>query len=415
MNLEFTGERVIPGLVDVSLWNEHLARYRFAARFVLDKRVLDAGCGSGYGSNILAKTADLTIGIDISESALQYSQSNSEDLPQNWTCGTCEALPFRPQSFDAVVAFETIEHLSDQSAFLAEVRSILTTDGLFIVSTPNREYYTESRAQSGPNPFHTREFNRSEFQNLLRTYFEHVEVLVEDHTEGLLIRAEPIGSVSAEVEDHTFRPETVNFFLAICSNAPLPRIESYLFLPRTANLLQERSLHIARLESELAMKDTWLHKAAAEHQVLVEQFRRQTAELESSNDWARTNSEQAEERGQRVVELQDELSSTQAHYQALMTDLEKEFEAHVQWATSNEEHLNRQLTERTDDLQRQTAELFQCVDLLHASESLVRQRTDWALVLDSQRELLEAKLAAVQSSRWLRFGRKLGLGPELQP
>jgi hypothetical protein len=46
---EFTGERVIPALVDDNLLNEHVARYRFAARFGQDAAVLDAGCGSCYG------------------------------------------------------------------------------------------------------------------------------------------------------------------------------------------------------------------------------------------------------------------------------------------------------------------------------------------------------------------------------
>ena len=52
---EFTGERVIPGEVDVDLLNEHMARYTFAARLARGKRVLDAGCGAGYGSAELAR------------------------------------------------------------------------------------------------------------------------------------------------------------------------------------------------------------------------------------------------------------------------------------------------------------------------------------------------------------------------
>ena len=56
---EFTGERVIPGQVDVDLLNEHLARYAFAARLARGKRVLDAGCGAGYGSAELARIGAL--------------------------------------------------------------------------------------------------------------------------------------------------------------------------------------------------------------------------------------------------------------------------------------------------------------------------------------------------------------------
>ena len=62
---EFTGERLIPGQVDVDLLNEHMARYAFAARLARGKRVLDAGCGAGYGSAELAQAADSVVGADV--------------------------------------------------------------------------------------------------------------------------------------------------------------------------------------------------------------------------------------------------------------------------------------------------------------------------------------------------------------
>src|SRR5947209_10327949 len=73
---EFTGERVIPGEVDVDLLNEHIARYAFAARLAHGKRVLDAGCGAGYGSAELAHTAQSVIGMDISAEAVEFARAN---------------------------------------------------------------------------------------------------------------------------------------------------------------------------------------------------------------------------------------------------------------------------------------------------------------------------------------------------
>jgi len=73
---EFTGERVIPGLVDDNLLNEHLARYRFAARFIHNGyAVLDAGCGSGYGSAALAERSTVTA-IDIAAEAIHHARTN---------------------------------------------------------------------------------------------------------------------------------------------------------------------------------------------------------------------------------------------------------------------------------------------------------------------------------------------------
>src|SRR5215470_2202642 len=73
---EFTGERVIPGEVDIDLMNEHLARYTFAARLARGKRVLDAGCGTGYGSAELAHAAVAVVGIDCAIEAVSFARAN---------------------------------------------------------------------------------------------------------------------------------------------------------------------------------------------------------------------------------------------------------------------------------------------------------------------------------------------------
>ncbi len=62
---------------------------------------------------------------------------------------SCTALPYGDGAFDLVVAFEVIEHLEDWRDFLREVRRVLAPAGQFIVSTPNRLYYTESRGSRG--------------------------------------------------------------------------------------------------------------------------------------------------------------------------------------------------------------------------------------------------------------------------
>src|ERR1041384_5256475 len=161
---EFTGERVIPGQVDADLLNEHVARYAFAARMASGKRVLDAGCGAGYGSAELAVAADSVTGMDCSEEALEFARSNY-NLPNiRFEAGSCEAMPYQDGSFDLVVAFEVIEHLENWSGFLREAHRVLAGDGKLVVSTPNRLFYTESRGTEGANPFHVHEFDFDEFR-----------------------------------------------------------------------------------------------------------------------------------------------------------------------------------------------------------------------------------------------------------
>src|SRR5436305_10245703 len=150
---EFTGERVIPGEVDIDLLNEHMARYAFAARLARGKRVLDAGCGAGYGSAELAKTAASVAGIDIASEAVELAR-DSYRLPNlAFEQASCDALPYPDSTFDLVVAFEVIEHLENWRGLLREARRVLAANGQFIVSTPNKLYYSESRGGAGANPF----------------------------------------------------------------------------------------------------------------------------------------------------------------------------------------------------------------------------------------------------------------------
>src|SRR6266576_5301005 len=101
---EFTGERVIPGQVDADLLNEHLARYAFAARLSRRKQVLDAGCGAGYGSAELARTAAGVLGIDSSAEAVALARAEYAAENLRFEQADCLALPAADGSLDRVVA-----------------------------------------------------------------------------------------------------------------------------------------------------------------------------------------------------------------------------------------------------------------------------------------------------------------------
>ena len=126
---EFTGERLVPGEVDVDLLNEHLARYAFAARLSRGKRVLDAGCGAGYGSAELAASAVSVVGVDVAPEAVAFATAHYQLPNLRFELASCTALPHSPGSFDLVAAFEVIEHLADWRGFLAEARRVLSPNG----------------------------------------------------------------------------------------------------------------------------------------------------------------------------------------------------------------------------------------------------------------------------------------------
>jgi len=218
---EFTGERVIPGQVNDELWAEHVSRYALAARFAPGRRVLDLGCGTGYGTADLARVASTVVGVDLAPDAIDYALLNFPSA--RFLQCSATSVPFPPASFDLVTAFEVIEHLRDWRSLLAEAQRVLDPKGILIVSTPNARYYAESRAASGPNPFHEHEFEFGEFRSALGEFFPHVQIFFQDRVEAFAFYDEsPASGADVELARPSGDYETANFFIGICSPTPLP-------------------------------------------------------------------------------------------------------------------------------------------------------------------------------------------------
>lgn len=416
---EFTGERLIPGQVDVDLLNEHMARYTFAARLARGKRVLDAGCGAGYGSAELAAVALSVVGVDVAPEAIEFAREHYRLPNLEFEEASCTALPHPDGSFELVAAFEVIEHLGNWREFLLETRRVLAPGGQLIVSTPNKLYYTESRGDQGANPFHVHEFEFAEFGDELRAVFPHVSLFLENHVEGVTFQPhEPGNTVEVRVDAGEPAPDDSHFFVAVCAHRPQVGNPTFVYVPRAANVLRERERHIALLESELAQKNAWWEKAQQDlaefdrqHRELLELFRRQKEDLEKSNRWAEERHREAEERAARIVELQEELARGQEtarqmaeQYNAKIADLERDIAAKTQWARDVEASLQA-------EVRKQTAELVRAVDALHHTEKELHDRTAWALSLQEEARKLGEQVELYRASRWVKLGRKVGLGP----
>ena len=167
--LPFTGERFIPEEKG-AIWYEHWHRYCAAFGAARGKHVLDAACGEGYGSSLLAAVAQSVIGIDHDGAAIRHALSRYAQRPNlRHVQGSCTALPLADSSVDLVVSFETIEHLAGQDAMLEEFRRVLTPAGALIISSPNKAIYSEETGYV--NKFHVRELTRDEFGAMLSARF----------------------------------------------------------------------------------------------------------------------------------------------------------------------------------------------------------------------------------------------------
>lgn len=154
----------------------HVVRYHLAAQYIRPgDTVLDAACGLGYGSHLLARNtkAERVIGIDGSPFAIDYAQANFTDERQR----TEFRVGFLPEclaaiadhSVHAVVSFETLEHVADPESLLAEFRRILVPGGRIIASVPN-----DWRDESGqdPNPHHLQVYDGQKFKAQIASQFD---------------------------------------------------------------------------------------------------------------------------------------------------------------------------------------------------------------------------------------------------
>jgi 2-polyprenyl-3-methyl-5-hydroxy-6-metoxy-1,4-benzoquinol methylase len=172
--LEVTGERLLPDQQRGELVHaEHLARYRFAAQFAPGCRTLDVACGEGYGTAMLAAAgASEVVGVDIDEASVAHA---AQKYGLRFERADASSLPFEDDSFDLIVSFETIEHVQNPEAMLAQFRRVLRPGGLLVISTPNSgEYLMESG-------YHTRDFSSQEFRSLLGQHFAEVKILYQQN------------------------------------------------------------------------------------------------------------------------------------------------------------------------------------------------------------------------------------------
>ena len=230
-----TGERMYLEEDNAQLSLEHLHRYSLAAKYCKGKRVLDAACGSGYGSVILSQIAEKTIGIDIDKEVVDTNQGRLGNDKLCFKCASIDDLPFEDNSFDVVVSFETIEHVKAevQDRFLMEVKRVLTPTGLLIISTPDKKFYSDFTGIK--NPFHIKEFYRIEFEEKLAEFFKsHVLKRQQTYPISLICGDEfkfavykydyfKKDCVAAEAVLDNMR---FDYLISICSDSNIPMIES---------------------------------------------------------------------------------------------------------------------------------------------------------------------------------------------
>ena len=165
--LPLTGERTVPGISEENYWfRRHEAAYELLAPRCAGRTVLEAGCGEGYGADLLSRRAFTVLALDYDAHTLAHVRRRYPHLGA--TVANLASLPVRSASVQVVVNLQVIEHLWDQGQFLRECHRVLAPGGELLVSTPNRITFSPGR-DTPLNPFHTRELAADELADLLRT------------------------------------------------------------------------------------------------------------------------------------------------------------------------------------------------------------------------------------------------------
>jgi SAM-dependent methyltransferase len=368
--MEFTGERVVPGKTDPDLMNEHWARYRFAEALVHGKRVLDAGCGVAYGSAYLAESARRVVALDFSREALGAAGESFTHPRLDMVQGDCGRLPLRDASVDVVVAFEVIEHLDDWQTLISEAARVLAPHGQFIVSTPNRLYSAESRAE--PNPFHRHEFEHDEFKEELGRHFPHVLLFLENHANAITFVPPKVEGVRTRLENQGAEPEAAHFFLAVCSRSQQHGSPAFVYLPSGGNVLRERERHVGILKAEVSRVTSELEKLNRDHDEL---------------NRLHTKSQQDARRA--------------------LDRLEQDIAEKLRWVQELQGSIEQLETDRATLIER-----------LEETEQRVTERTQWAQRLDRELDHARQELAAIKGTLAYRVSRRVGIirdAPALSP
>ncbi len=293
----FTGERFVPGIEDIKLEMEHYQRYLSVAKLVKDKVVLDAASGEGYGSNILAQSAKKVIGLDIDEGAINRSKETYKSQSNlSYVQGSIAELPIEDNSLDVVVSFETIEHVPEelQQMYLKEIKRVLKPDGFMIMSTPNKEIYSDKYDYH--NEFHIKEFYKQEFIDFLHQEFKHVKLYNQFfEVTAVIDSCEENDSIAQYFKNQDKYTQEGKYYIGIASNNMLPEESIASVFMNEKQEYEETIDRIFDLQAQVDERNAHLHKL----------------------------DEQIQKNGETIVQLQQGEFERNAHIQKLDIEIEK--------------------------------------------------------------------------------------------
>lgn len=248
---------------------EHLARYRWAMPAAPDRAVLDAGCGTAYGTKLLAQAgAREVVGVDLVSTVLDAVRPT---MPENVRLeqGDLRQLPLEDDAFELIVCFEVIEHFEDPFTVLDELVRVLAPQGLLLISSPNRGVYPAN------NPHHLHEFRPEELQAELSARLANVQLVRQhDYVVSAVLGDDAVARGGEALEGVTLHkliagePGDEVYTIAMASDEALPELHQVATMTGPLELrewmsvfdvqtsaIRDKDNHIGQLQARIQERD----------------------------------------------------------------------------------------------------------------------------------------------------------------
>ena len=207
---EMTAERIIPELYRESveqwvLFLKHKYAYEIAQSIIKEgMNVLEIGCGDGYGANMLADSGARITALDIDTPTINFARHKYKKDNLSFDTYNGKDIPFQDHSFDLILSFQVIEHVSDIDSYFHVISQLLKPQGIFLITTPNRSYRL-TEGQHPWNPFHITEYNKESIEKLAQKHLPEFRIYsITADQEVLNIEKERCRPMRSDYNDKEF-------------------------------------------------------------------------------------------------------------------------------------------------------------------------------------------------------------------
>lgn len=247
----------------------HVGRYAPLMSLCAGRRVLDVACGEGYGSWLLARAGAAQVdGVDINREAVRAARATYRASNLTFRVADAGALAAKlgEARYNLVACIETIEHLRDPDAFLAELRAVMAEDCVVYVTCPNDHWYY---AEDAGNPFHARKYRFEEFRELTEGVlgaasrwlfgtaalgFATVPLVRDDAgAPSPYVAARPLGAalLCPPSPADAVGPTVASYFVGVW-NDPEARVDGGAFFPMSMNVYAEKENAVGQVRELMA-------------------------------------------------------------------------------------------------------------------------------------------------------------------